>query len=67
MVIPNKIQPDTSLGFESQNSTSLGLFSFMLDTSRTREDIDRSWAAIFVDIDLADIRDRNHHPHMNEN
>jgi hypothetical protein len=50
MTIPRVIQPNIQLGISDQTNIALNLFSTTLRTANTREELERSWAAIEQDI-----------------
>jgi hypothetical protein len=50
MTIPRVIQPNIQLGISDQTNITLNLFSTTLRTANTREELERSWAAIEQDI-----------------
>ena len=50
MTIPRVIQPNIQLGISDQTNIALNLFSMTLRTANTREELERSWAAIERDI-----------------
>ena len=47
-------QPNIFPNFNNQNNISSGLFNLALETTNTREEIERSWAAISRDIEIVD-------------
>ena len=53
MVIPTPTQPNLSHGFRNQISIFTSVFNFMLDTTKTREEIERPWFSISRDIEIA--------------
>ena len=53
MAIPIIDHPYIKINLSSQYNISNGLFSLMLDTATTREEIGRSWVVISNDIDIA--------------
>ena len=50
MTIPRVTQPNIQLGIADQTNIALNLFSTTLRTANTREELERSWAAIEQDI-----------------
>ena len=50
MTIPRVIQPNIQLGISDQTNIALNLFNTTLRTASTREELERSWAAIEQDI-----------------
>jgi hypothetical protein len=50
MTAPAVIQPNIQLGISDQTNIALSLFSTTLRTANTREELERSWAAIEQDI-----------------
>jgi hypothetical protein len=50
MTVPTVIQPNIQLGISDQTNIALSLFSMTLRTANTREELERSWAAIEQDI-----------------
>lgn len=52
MAIPVPTQPNLTHGLNNQINISTSLFNVMLDTTRTREDIEISWFAISRDIEI---------------
>jgi hypothetical protein len=50
MTVPPVIQPNIQLGILDQTNIALNLFSTILRTANTREELERSWAAIEQDI-----------------
>jgi hypothetical protein len=50
MTVPTVIQPNIQLGISDQTNIALNLFSTTLRTANTREELERSWAAIEQDI-----------------
>lgn len=54
MVIPALIHPNISHDLSNQYTISNSLFNMMLDTTRTREELGRSWVVISHDIDIFD-------------
>ena len=50
MTAPTVIQPNIQLGILDQTNIALNLFSTTLRTANTREELERSWAAIEQDI-----------------
>ena len=50
MTAPAVIQPNIQLGISDQTNIALSLFSTTLRTVNTREELERSWAAIEQDI-----------------
>jgi hypothetical protein len=50
MTVPPVIQPNIQLGILDQTNIALSLFSTTLRTANTREELERSWAAIEQDI-----------------
>jgi hypothetical protein len=50
MTAPAVIQPNIQLGISDQTNITLNLFSTTLRTANTREELERSWAAIEQDI-----------------
>jgi hypothetical protein len=55
MTLPTRQQPN--LRFPDQRSIASCLFYFILETSRTREELERSWEAIAHDIEIQDQRE----------
>ncbi len=58
MNLPTLTQPGLSFDLSNQLCISTGLFNFMLDITKTREEIERSWAVILRDMELADTQER---------
>lgn len=67
MVIPARIEPNLAHNFSNQYSISNDLFNMMFDTTRTREELERSWAAISQDIDIADAQEQVRQARQNRN
>ena len=57
MVEPSPHHPQLLDNLNIQYSISNGLFCFMLDTTITRAETGRSWAAISQEIDVAEAQD----------
>ena len=57
MAKKTRVQPYLAKVFDNQFNISHDLFNLMLDTAKTREDIDISWYAISQDIDLTDAQE----------
>ena len=49
-----QIQPNLPDGFETQNSISLQLFILVLNTARTRQELERAWEALAEQEELVD-------------
>ena len=52
MIVPALRQPHVELGFSDQTSIALNLFNTILQTTNTRVELERSWAAIERDISI---------------
>lgn len=52
MAIPIRTHPNLVHGFSNQINISTSLYNVMLDTMRTREEIERSWFSISRDIEI---------------
>jgi hypothetical protein len=50
MTIPTATQPNIGPGLSNQTHIALNLFDIILRTANTREELERSWAAIEQDI-----------------
>jgi len=50
MTVPATIQPNIEPGLSNQTHIALNLFDTILKTANTREELERSWAAIEQDI-----------------
>ena len=50
MTVPTITQPNIQLGISDQRHITLSLFDTILRTANTREELERSWAAIEQDI-----------------
>lgn len=59
MVEPTPNQLQLLVKLNTQYNISNGLFSLMLETTTTRAEIGRSWAAISQEIDAAEAQDLN--------
>jgi hypothetical protein len=46
MVVPVAKQPNLELGLQDQTNIALNLFHTILDTTKTRVELNHSWAAI---------------------
>ena len=57
MVEPNLHHPQLLDNLNSEYSIYNGLFCLMLDTTTTRAEIGRSWAAISQEIDVAEAQE----------
>ena len=65
MGLTTQSQPDLEENLDNQINISHSLFNFMLNTAKTREDLESSWFVISQDIDLADAQDQ-HRKHIND-
>ena len=52
MTVPVTIQPNKEPGLSNQTSIVLNLFNTILQTTNTRVELERSWAAIERDISI---------------
>ena len=50
MTVPTATQPNIQPGISDQTHIALNLFDMILITANTREELERSWAAIERDI-----------------
>ena len=67
MAITTPDHPHFEYNLSSQYSISNGLFSLMLDTATTKEEIGRSWAVISNDIDIVDAQEQVRQVRKNRN
>jgi len=54
MGCPNPVQPELEKDLQNKINIAHNLFNIILDTIRTREELEWSWLAISRDIELAD-------------
>jgi hypothetical protein len=52
MTVPTLRQPNVEPGLSDQTSIALNLFNTILQTTNTRVELERSWAAIERDISI---------------
>lgn len=57
MAIPVQVQPNLAQNLSNQISISNSLFNLMLDTAKTREELERSWFVILHDIDFSNAQE----------
>ena len=67
MAIPILDHSYIQINLSSQYSISNGLFSLMLNTTTSRDEIGRSWAVISNDIDIADAQEHVRQVRQNRN
>jgi hypothetical protein len=63
MTVPTVTQPNIQPGISDQTHIALSLFDTILRTANTREELERSWAAIEQDIatqEQLEARQREH-------
>jgi hypothetical protein len=65
MTAPAVIQPNIRLGISDQTNIALSLFSTTLRTANTREELERSWAAIEQDIAIQEQLEARRREHRN--
>jgi len=65
MTIPRVIQPNIQLGISDQTNIALNLFNTTLRTASTREELERSWAAIEQDIATQEQLEARQHERRN--
>ena len=65
MTAPAVIQPNIRLGISDQTNIVLSLFSTTLRTANTREELERSWAAIEQDIATQEQLEARRREHRN--
>jgi hypothetical protein len=65
MTAPAVIQPNIQLGISDQTNITLSLFSTTLRTANTREELERSWAAIEQDIATQEQLEARRQEHRN--
>ena len=65
MTVPVAIQPNIQPGLSNQNHIALSIFDMILITANTREELERSWAAIERDIAAQDKLEARHREHRN--
>jgi len=54
MTIPQRIQPNLPNGFGTQISISSQLFNLVLNTAKTREELERAWEALAQQEEITD-------------
>lgn len=67
MARSTRVQPNPAQGFDNKFNSFHDLFNLMLDTTKNREDIKRSWNVISHDIDLIDAKERGRLARNNAN
>ena len=57
MTVPSGRQPNVEPGLQDQTSIALNLFNTILQTTTSRLELERSWAAIERDISIQEQRE----------